>query len=97
MQTSDASFAAILRLFRAHASLEEQFSNGLGSIHGLSLKDTLLLMHVAHAEGGRLSRIELARRLSVSPSTAFISPRRVNSVVLSSRTCRGAAAAISGP
>jgi len=69
MQTSDASFAAILRLFRAHASLEEQFSNGLGSIHGLSLKDTLLLMHVAHAEGGRLSRIELARRLSVSPST----------------------------
>ena len=58
-----------MRLFRAHARLEERFSAGLGSIHGLSLKDTLLLMHVAHAEGGRLSRIELAKRLSVSPST----------------------------
>src|SRR5262245_8341091 len=69
METSDAAFAAAMRLFRAQANLEERFANGLGSIHGLSLKDTLLLMHVARAEGGRLSRIELARRLSVSPST----------------------------
>lgn len=58
-----------MRLLRAHARLEERFAAGLGAIHGLSLKDTLLLMHVAHAEGGRLSRIELAKRLSVSPST----------------------------
>jgi DNA-binding MarR family transcriptional regulator len=68
-QASEPSFAAALRLFQAHAQLEERFANALGAIHGLSLKDTLLLMHVARAEGGRLSRIDLAKRLSVSPST----------------------------
>lgn len=62
-------WAAAQQLFDAQARLEERFANALGSIHGLSLKDTLLLLHVAHAEGGRLSRIELARRLSISPST----------------------------
>src|SRR5882757_1171125 len=74
METSSApattpSFTAALRLFQAHARLEERFASGLGAVHGLSLKDTLLLMYVAHAEGGRLSRIELAKLLSVSPST----------------------------
>jgi DNA-binding MarR family transcriptional regulator len=63
------AFTAALNLFQAHARLEERFAAALGSVHGLSLKDTLLLMFVAHAEGGRLSRIELAKRLSVSPST----------------------------
>jgi len=63
------SLTAALRLFQAHARLEERFAGALGAVHGLSLKDTLLLMYVAHAEGGRLSRIELAKRLSVSPST----------------------------
>lgn len=62
-------WAAVQQLFDAQARLEERFSNGLGSIHGLSLKDTLLLLHVAQAEGGRLSRIDLAKRLSISPST----------------------------
>jgi len=63
------AFTAVMNLFQAHARLEERFAAGLGAVHGLSLKDTLLLMYVAHAEGGRLSRIELAKRLSVSPST----------------------------
>ena len=60
---------AALRLFQASARFEEKFNSALGSIHGLSLKDALLLRYVAEAEGGRLSRIELAKRLSVSPST----------------------------
>ena len=63
------TFTAAMNVFRANARLEERFANALGSIHGLSLKDALLLMHVAKAEGGRLSRIELAKLLSVSPST----------------------------
>jgi DNA-binding MarR family transcriptional regulator len=67
--SSEAAAVASLRLFQASARLEEKFANALGSIHGLSLKDALLLMHVADAEGGRLSRIELAKLLSVSPST----------------------------
>ncbi|MBS0537256.1 MAG: MarR family transcriptional regulator [Proteobacteria bacterium] len=66
---SQNTAAAALNLFQAHARLEERFAAGLGAVHGLSLKDALLLMHVARAEGGRLSRIDLAKRLSVSPST----------------------------
>ncbi len=59
----------VLALFKASARLEERFAAGLGAVHGLSLKDALLLMHVARAEGGRVSRIDLAKHLSVSPST----------------------------
>jgi DNA-binding MarR family transcriptional regulator len=67
--SSENAAIAVLRLFQASARLEERFAARLGAVHGLSLKDALLLMHVADAEGGRLSRIELAKRLSVSPST----------------------------
>lgn len=70
METSSIQgWAAVQQLFDSQARLEQGFANALGSLHGLSLKDTLLLLHVARAEGGRMSRIELARRLSVSPST----------------------------
>ena len=70
METSfDTAALAALRLFQASARFEEKFNSALGSIHGLSLKDALLLRYVADAEGGRLSRIELAKLLSVSPST----------------------------
>ena len=67
--SSDTAALAALRLFQASARFEEKFNSALGSIHGLSLKDALLLRYVADAEGGRLSRIELAKLLSVSPST----------------------------
>ena len=67
--SSDTAATAALCLFQASARFEEKFNSALGSVHGLSLKDALLLRYVADAEGGRLSRIELAKRLSVSPST----------------------------
>jgi DNA-binding MarR family transcriptional regulator len=66
---TNASLAAVLHLLRAHARIEEGFSGKLGAVHGLSLKETLLLMHLARAERERLPRVDLARRLSVSPST----------------------------
>jgi len=66
---SSPSLAAVLGLLRAHARIEERFGNALGSIHGLSLKELLLLMHLEQAPKTRLSRIELARRLHVSAST----------------------------
>ena len=67
--SSDTAAVAALRLFQAGARFEEKFNSALGAIHGLSLKDALLIRHVAEAPGGRLSRIELAKLLSVSPST----------------------------
>lgn len=63
------SFSAILSLLIANARLEERFSNGLGSLHGFALKEVLLLMHLERAPRRRLSRIDLAKRLYVSPST----------------------------
>jgi DNA-binding MarR family transcriptional regulator len=63
------SFAAVLHLLRANARLEERFAGELGSVHGLALKEALLLMHLEHAPGLRLSRIELSKRLHISPST----------------------------
>ncbi|MGQ3355719.1 MAG: MarR family winged helix-turn-helix transcriptional regulator [Phreatobacter sp.] len=63
------SFAAVLHLFKAHAVLEERIAGELASIHGLALKDALLLMQLARAPLARLSRVELARRLNASPST----------------------------
>lgn len=63
------SLTAVLHLLRAHARIEEAFSGKLGAVHGLSLKETLLLTHLARAERERLSRVDLAKRLCVSPST----------------------------
>lgn len=65
----NASLSAVLRLLRAHARLEERFAGELGSVHGLALKEVLLLMHLERAPRARLSRIDLAKRLSISPST----------------------------
>jgi DNA-binding MarR family transcriptional regulator len=66
---TNPSFSAVLRLLGANARLEERFSNGLGSLHGFALKEVLLLMHLERAPRTRLSRIDLAKRLYVSPST----------------------------
>ena len=63
------SFSAVMHLLRAHARLEERFAGELGAVHGLALKEALLLMHLESASRARLSRIDLAKRLSTSPST----------------------------
>ena len=66
---TNTSYAAVMHLLRSHARLEERFAGELGSIHGLALKETLLLMHLERAPMQRLSRVDLAKRLNVSPST----------------------------
>jgi DNA-binding MarR family transcriptional regulator len=63
------SFAAVIHLLRAQAAIADRFSRGLGVLHGLGLNEVLLLMHLERAPSNRLSRVDLAQRLSVSPST----------------------------
>lgn len=63
------SLSAVLHLLQVHARLDERFSGELGAVHGLSLKEVLLLMQLAQASRHRLSRVDLAKRLSASPST----------------------------
>ena len=69
MTQTHPSFSAVMHLLRAHARLEERFAGELGSVHGLALKEALLLMHLETSPRTRLSRVDLAKRLSTSPST----------------------------
>jgi DNA-binding MarR family transcriptional regulator len=66
---ANTSFSAVINLLRACAQLEERFANELAGIHGLALKEVLLLMHLERAPRARLTRVDLAKRLHVSPST----------------------------
>lgn len=57
-----------LRLARAYAVLIRRLDNALGSVHGLSFGDFMLLFHLNRAPGGRLRRVDLAERLGLTAS-----------------------------
>ena len=56
------------RLLRAHAATARRLSASLQAEHGLSLNDYEALDLLARAEGRRLKRVDLARRLALTPS-----------------------------
>jgi len=67
---------AVLRLIRAQSYLQGRFAAELGGVHGLSLNELMLLMHLDQAAGGRLRRVDLAGRLDLSQSsvTRMVAP-----------------------
>jgi len=70
-----ASHAA-LRLIRAQSHLQNRFAAELGGVHGLSVNELMLLMHLDQSAGGRLRRVDLAERLDLSQSsvTRMVAP-----------------------
>ena len=66
---TDLSLTALLHLLRASDVIEERIAGELASVHGLMLKEAMLLMHLERAPLHRLTRVELARRLHTSAST----------------------------
>lgn len=60
---------AVLRLIRAQSYLQGRFAAELGGVHGLSLNELMLLMHLDQSAGGRLRRVDLADRLDLSQSS----------------------------
>jgi DNA-binding MarR family transcriptional regulator len=56
------------RLLRAHSSLSRELSARLVTEHGLTINDYEALLHLSHAEGGELRRVDLAERLMLTPS-----------------------------
>lgn len=56
------------RLLRAHATTTRLLNTELQAEHGLSLNDYEALYVLAHTEGQRLKRVELSRRLLLTPS-----------------------------
>lgn len=59
----------ILHTLRASALIDEKFTGALSALHGVSLREVALMLYVRNSPGSKLSRIELAKRLCVSPST----------------------------
>ena len=63
-----AAERAWTRLLRAHAATARELSATLQAEHRLSLNDYEALDLLARAEGRRLRRVDLARRLALTPS-----------------------------
>lgn len=74
MKTESAN--AVLRLIRAQSHLQGRFAADLGGVHGLSLNELMLLMHLEQSAAGRLRRVDLAERLDLSQSsvTRMVAP-----------------------
>jgi DNA-binding MarR family transcriptional regulator len=68
MTTISESLSLCIALFRAQAVLSRRFDGRLGSFHGLSFGDFIVLLHVSRAEDGRLRRVDLARELGLTAS-----------------------------
>lgn len=56
------------RLLRAHATTTRQLNAQLHAEHGLTINDYEALHVLAQADGRRLKRVDLARRLVLTPS-----------------------------
>jgi DNA-binding MarR family transcriptional regulator len=71
-----SSLNQFLAIRRAVANWESRADAELGAVHGLSLSDLAALHHLAEAPGGRLRRVDLARRLALTPSgvTRLLAP-----------------------
>ena len=62
------SLRLCVSLFRAQAVLSRRFDGRLGSWHGLSFGDFIVLLQISRAEDGRLRRVDLARELGLTAS-----------------------------
>jgi DNA-binding MarR family transcriptional regulator len=53
---------------RSHAAITRELSAQLQREHGLTLNDYEVLLHLSHAEGGMLRRVDLAERVILTAS-----------------------------
>jgi DNA-binding MarR family transcriptional regulator len=72
-----------LSIRRAIALWESRADAELGAVHGLGLSDFAALHHLAEAPGNRLRRVDLARRLAMTPSgvTRLLAPLERRGIV----------------
>lgn len=59
---------AWVELLRAHASITRRMESRLLTSHGLTLSDYEVLLQLAHADGRRLRRVDLAQRVLITQS-----------------------------
>ena len=72
-----------LGIRRTVALWEVRADAELGAVHGLGLSDFAALHHLAETPGGRLRRVDLARRLALTPSgvTRLLGPLERRGIV----------------
>ena len=64
----DEALDATLRLVRAQVALVKRIDGRLGPLHGVSLADFTVLLHLSCAPGGRMRRVDLAGALGLTAS-----------------------------
>ncbi|WP_316520170.1 MarR family winged helix-turn-helix transcriptional regulator [Kitasatospora brasiliensis] len=57
-----------LRLVRAQTAVVKRFDASLSGLHGVSLADFTMLLHLSQAPGGRMRRVDLAESLGLTAS-----------------------------
>ena len=60
--------AAWVSFLRSHAAITRELNVQLQREHGLTLNDYEVLLHLSHAEGGRMRRVDLAERILLTAS-----------------------------
>jgi DNA-binding MarR family transcriptional regulator len=63
-----AQLDAWVSFLRAHAAITRELSAQLQREHGLTLNDYEVLLHLSHAEGRMLRRVDLAERVLLTAS-----------------------------
>lgn len=66
---SERHLTGALRILQAADSIKARLAGEFSAVHGLSVNEFFLLMHLEQAENHRLPRVELAKRMHVSAST----------------------------
>ena len=66
--TTDTRLDSWVSFLRAHAAITRELSADLQREHGLTLNDYEVLLHLSHADGGRLRRVDLAERVILTAS-----------------------------
>ena len=59
---------AWVSFLRSHAAITRELSAQLQREHGLTLNDYEVLLHLSHADGGMLRRVDLAERILLTAS-----------------------------
>jgi DNA-binding MarR family transcriptional regulator len=67
-QVLPQGFEAWVSFLRAHAALTRSLNSDLVSMHGLTLNDYEVLLHLSRAKERRLRRVDLAQRLVLTAS-----------------------------
>src|SRR4051812_42889087 len=63
-----APLSFCVRLAKANAALSRRFDGRLGTFHGVSFGDFVVLLHLSQATEGRLRRVDLAQQLGLTAS-----------------------------